>query len=170
MKYFLLFIATYFLAVFNTAAQTPKSDSSSFVTLINSYNYIDSLTSNNTLYIYFSSIGCFHHLSRKLKIIKQNKSYKLTLYPEKGYVLFEGKKLAAKKEGTREIILNSKQLNRLRLFEQEAKIYNCETNCGCTTKDTYEFILNHSIKKYNDSGCSWTGFNKLIKDLFEISR
>lgn len=169
MKLLLLLMPLCFVVSVATS-QSYKSGDTSVVTLIDTTDFIDSLTFKNSLYINFTSTGCFDYFSRKLKIFKQGQNYKLLLYPGKGYRLFDGKKILVKKESIKELVLTSEEINQIRDFEKEAKIYNCEMNCGCTTTDIYEFRINNSTKKCSDSGCYWHGFNKLIKKLFEVSK
>ena len=166
MKHLLLFIATNFFLFSNTGAQHMSSDTIRSNNEINSASYIDSLGMNDTLLINFASRGCFHNLSRKIKIIRSKQHYELILYNEKGYTSFEGKSMQPKKEPTKYLRLTLSQIDELRRFQQQAIFYDCQTACGCTTEDKYEFIFKHSVKTYSDSDCHWKGFKKLIKSLF----
>ncbi len=119
-----------------------------FVDYINheleTYNpIINRLKDGESFPIVFSSRGCFHYSTEKMKIRRESDKY---------FVEYKDK----------EKMLNDEDIEAIQHFEIELNYMNYS---GCTTKDTYKIFYKTILVMVSDGSCRWRGLYYLKKKL-----
>jgi hypothetical protein len=99
----------------------------------------------------FTSMGCFHHYSYKLTLLK------------KGDSAFARIDSAGNLKEERYI--SNKQLDTFKIFMKElGKIHNMG---NCTTTQVYKITIDDMLINQVDGNCNWVGFGKLTYCFFK---
>ena len=104
---------------------------------------IDLIQDGEYYSIKMSSQGCFHSYEDEIAVENNDGVYTLSFNAQK-------------------LILNSKQIKRIRKFENELSSIK---QLGCTTEDKYTITYNSIKTEIIDGSCRWNGLYNLKKDL-----
>lgn len=116
---------------------------------------IDSMGTNDTLYICFSTQGCFHYSNEELKIFRKSDS----LFARLNVSIPHRQVFAPLIQ-----YLNDSSIIAYSEFEKTGRTLN--TSDGCTTREEYLVYIKSDSIKFKDYGCEFNGYNILKDKLF----
>lgn len=98
----------------------------------------------------YESLGCFGGETYNLSIVKSEEETNAILKSE---------------NDEQTTVLDESKINSYNTFINELRTF--EFGIGCTTEDSYSVKLGDEKIEKTDGGCSWNGFTKLKKSLFD---
>ena len=141
------------LCLIATSIYVQKSNAPVDLRILKSDKIFEILQNDDTLVLNYSSSGCFHLAVEKIIFTKNTEVVKAEIFIKDKLVKSQ--------------VLTAKMIKFMIAFENKARLMN--KNAGCTTSETYTFMLNN-IPQFSivDSTCSWNGYDLLKKEIFNI--